>query len=212
MNNNLIYDYGFWSLVLFNIGFFLLFVLGFVKPMKKVEWKSMGVFVAFIVALFTEMFGFPLTIYFLTGILGNRYPSLNPFSHRSGHLWLVFLGIENSDTAFMLIHLLSVGLIVGGLILIALGWKKIHKANGRLVTNGIYSWVRHPQYLGIFLLTIGFLIQWPTLVTLAMCPILIFAYYKLVKKEEKYLKQNFGYIYAEYQKKVPPFIPRLFPR
>ena len=92
----------------------------------------------------------------------------------------------------------------------ALGWQKIHKAPGKLVTNGIYARVRHPQYLGTFLLMMGFLIQWPTLATLAMCPILTFAYCKLAKKEEKYLKQNFGYAYAEYQKKVPPFIPQLF--
>lgn len=212
MNGNAVYDYGFWSIVIFNIGFFLLFVLSFVKPMKKVEWKRMGVLIAFIVALFTEMFGFPLTIYFLTGILGNRYPSLNPFSHRSGHLWLVFLGIENSHTAFAVIHVVSVGLVVGGLVLMALGWKKIHKAYGELVTSGIYSRVRHPQYLGIFLFMIGFLIQWPTLVTVAMFPILIFAYYKLAKKEEGYLKHNFGYIYLEYENKVPAFIPRLFSR
>jgi len=212
MNDNPRYDYGFWSLVLFNIGFFLLFILGFIKPKKKIEWKSMRVLIAFIVALFTEMFGFPLTIYFLTGVLGNRYPSLDPFSNRSGHLWLVFLGIENSDITFLLIHLVNIGFIVGGSTLMALGWKKIHKAKGELVTTGIYSWVRHPQYLGIFLLMVGFLILWPTLVTVAMFPILMFSYYKLARKEEEYLKQNFGYTYVEYQKKVPPFIPRLFPR
>jgi len=87
----------------------------------------------------------------LIGILGNRYPSLSPFSHRSGHLWQVFLGIENSDMAFLLIYLASIGSIVGGLILMTLGWQKIHKAPGKLVTNGIYARVRHPQYLGIFL-------------------------------------------------------------
>jgi len=212
MNSNTVYDYGFWNIVLLSIGFFLLFVLGFIQPIKKVEWKSMGVFIAFIVALFTEMFGFPLTVYLLTGILGNRYPSLNPFSNRSGHLWLVFLGIENSDTAFVLIHVVSVGLIVGGVILMALGWQKIHKAKGKLVTDGIYGWIRHPQYLGIFLLMIGFLIQWPTIATLAMCPILTPAYYKLAKKEEEYLRHNFGYIYTEYERKVPPFFPHFFQR
>lgn len=63
------FAYGFWFLVIVNVDLF-----------------------AFFAALFTKMYGFPLTIYILTGILGSKYPALNPFSHASGHLWLTFLG------------------------------------------------------------------------------------------------------------------------
>ncbi len=86
------FAYGLWSLVAVNVGLFVFFLLSFLTPIKRREWRSMGVTIAFFVALFTEMYGFPLTIYILTGILGSEYPSLNPFSHVSGHLWLVLFG------------------------------------------------------------------------------------------------------------------------
>lgn len=89
---SILYAYGFWSLAVVNIALFAFFILSFLTPIKKREGRSMGVTLAFFVALFTEMYGFPLTIYILTGILGSKYPALNPFSHVSGHLWLTFLG------------------------------------------------------------------------------------------------------------------------
>src|SRR4030066_1431649 len=89
---NISYSYGLWSLVIVNVALFAFFILSYLAPVKKREWRSMGVTLAFFVALFTEMYGFPLTIYIITGILGSRYPALNPFSHASGHLWLALLG------------------------------------------------------------------------------------------------------------------------
>ena len=167
----------------------------------------MGATLAFFVALFTEMYGFPLTIYILTGILGSKYPALNPFSHASGHLWLTFLG--GGSLMMTVIHLISNGLVVIGFALMWKGWKLIHAAKGELVTEGPYAYARHPQYAGLFLVMIGMLIQWPTIITAVMFPVLVLTYYHLSKKEESEMIKLFGEEYRKYAEKTPMFIPRL---
>lgn len=204
------YAYGMWPVVVFNVLIFSFFVVSFIKPKGKVEWASMGAFVGFIVALFTEMYGFPLTIYLLSSWMGKSYPVLNPFSHSHGHLWLVWLGLADSAWAMTVLHIVSNVMIFGGLYIIHEGWVLIHAAGGkRLVTEGIYAYLRHPQYTGMFLITLGFLLQWPSLLTLIMWPILMFAYYRLAMKEEKDVEKIFPKQYEEYRKKVPAFIPKL---
>jgi methanethiol S-methyltransferase len=204
---NVPYGYGFWSLVVFNAAFFVIFTLSFLTPLRRREWRSFGVYSAFIVALFTEMYGFPLTIYILTAVLGSRYPALNPFSHASGHLWVALLG--GGTTMMTAIHIVSNALMFGGLIIINCGWSRVHRAQGGLVTDGIYAWVRHPQYSGLFLITIGLLIQWPTILTAFTWPILLFVYVRLSKREEADMEQQFGEIYRAYAVGVPRFIPRI---
>ncbi|GAB6098443.1 isoprenylcysteine carboxylmethyltransferase family protein [Halanaerocella petrolearia] len=198
------YDYGLWKIVIVNIIWVLLFIISFVQPKKKREWRSMGVVSAFFVALFTEMYGFPLTIYFLTSVLGYKLPVLNPLAHESGHLLASFgVGV---DKAIIVCQIGS--LIFGlGMMIIGIGWWQIHRSNGELVTDGIYSYLRHPQYLGIFLLTVGMMIQWPTISTLVMWPILIYSYYRLAKKEERDVLNEFGQEYKEYIKNTPAFFP-----
>ncbi len=202
----ILYAYGFWSLVVVNVGLFAFFLLSFLRPLKKREWRSMGATLAFFVALFTEMYGFPLTIYILTGFLGSKYPALNPFSHASGHLWLTFLG--GGAAMMTVIHLISNGLVFAGFVIMWKGWKLIHGAKGGLVTNGLYAYVRHPQYTGLFVVMIGMLIQWPTIITALMFPVLIFAYYRLSKKEESDMVKMFGEEYKHYMERTPMFIPR----
>lgn len=201
------YAYGFWSLVVANVLLFLFFILSFLTPLRKREWRSMGVTVAFLIALFTEMYGFPLTIYILTAVLGSRYPALNPFAHESGHLWVTFFG--GGAAMLTLIHVVSNGLMILGFYMMGAGWARIHKATGGLVTDGIYGYIRHPQYAGLFIITIGLLIQWPTIITAAMWPVLIFAYYRLAKREEGEMEKEFGDAYKKYKEEVPMFIPRL---
>ncbi|MBI1963837.1 MAG: isoprenylcysteine carboxylmethyltransferase family protein [Candidatus Rokubacteria bacterium] len=203
------WGYGFWSLVVVNAAIFVLLALSYLAPVKRREWRSFGVFVGFVVALFTEMYGFPLTIYVLTAVLGNRYPALNPFSHASGHLWLTLLGGGAWMSA--VIHLVSNGLMLAGLLLIGAGWRRIHGAHGALVTDGVYARMRHPQYAGLFLITIGMLIQWPTIVTVATWPLLILVYYRLARREEREAERQFGDGYREYRARVPMFVPRLRP-
>jgi protein-S-isoprenylcysteine O-methyltransferase Ste14 len=202
--------YGLWPVVVFNILIVVLFALSFVKPKRAIEWRSMGIFIGFIVALFTEMYGLPLTIYFLSQWLGTSYPVLSPYSHNNGHLWLVLLGLSNSEVAMTVLHLISNGLIIFGFYLLYAGWSLIYKSEGKhLVTAGIYSHIRHPQYAGLFVITVGFLIQWPTLITLLLWPFLIFAYYRLAKHEEAEVAKQFPQEYAAYRAAVPGYLPRI---
>lgn len=201
------FAYGFWSLVVVNVALFVFFILSFLTPIKKREWRSMGVTIAFFVALFTEMYGFPLTIYILTGILGSKYPALNPFSHASGHLWLTFFG--GGPAMMNVIHIVSNGLVIIGFAIMWNGWKLIHSAKGELVTGGPYAYVRHPQYSGLFIVMIGMLIQWPTIITALMFPVLIFVYYRLSKREESEMIKLFGEEYKRFMEKTPMFVPRL---
>jgi protein-S-isoprenylcysteine O-methyltransferase Ste14 len=151
------------------------------------------------------MYGFPLTVFILTSLLGSKYPALDPFSHRSGHLLLTFLGGGAMVQVF--IHLVSNGLMVFGFIIMGMGWRKIHSAQGGLVTDGVYNKVRHPQYVGLFLVSAGLLVQWPTIPTLLSWPILMGVYYKLAKREEREMVMRFGEDYLSYKKRVPGFFP-----
>src|SRR4030065_2561808 len=120
------YAYGFWSLVIVNVALFAFFILSYLAPVKKREWRSMGVTLAFFVALFTEMSGFPLTIYLLSGWLGSRYPGLDLLSHDAGHLWNTLLGWKG-DPHFNPLHLLSNVFIFGRFLLPSPRWKALYQ-------------------------------------------------------------------------------------
>lgn len=203
------YAYGMWPAVVISVGIFIFFGLSYLKPKKRWEWRSMGVFSAFTVALFTEMFGFPLTIYLLTSVLGSRYPVIDPFTHINGHLWAALAG--GSMYVWGLVMLLSWAAIISGLVIMGRGWRLIHKANGELVISGLYRRVRHPQYFGLFLITVGFLIQWPTIITVVMWPVLMLMYYRLARREEREMEAHFGDQYVSYRQQVPMLLPRLGP-
>ena len=201
------YAYGMWFFVAINAGIFIFFALSYLKPKRRWEWRSMGAFGAFTVALFTEMYGFPLSIYALTSILGNRYPVTNPFTHSNGNLWAVFLG--GSEYVSGLFMFLGSVAMIAGLVVMGKAFKQIHGAKGELVTTGLYSRMRHPQYSGLFLITVGMFIQWPTLVTVAMWPVLMFMYYRLAVREEREMEAAFGERYMDYKREVSMFLPRL---
>lgn len=202
--------YGLWLLAAINAAVFILFALSFAKPQSPRDWRSFGAFSAFIIALFTEMYGFPLTIYLLTGWLGQRYPALDPLAHDAGHLWSTLLGLKG-DPHFSFLHILSAVAIFGGFALLASAWKVLHAAQrqGRLAVTGPYAHVRHPQYLGFIVIMAGFLLQWPTLPTLVMFPILVAMYVRLARREERDALAQFGDNYRGYMARVPGFWPRL---
>lgn len=199
------YSYGLWAAVAINVVIFVFFVLGFLRPRQRWEWRSMGVFSAFVIALFTEMYGFPLSIYLLTSVLGSQYPVTNPFNHLNGNLWAVFTG----GSAYLSGGLMLLGGagMIGGLVIMGKAWRQIYRANGELVTSGLYRRVRHPQYLALFLITLSFLIQWPTIITIAMWPVLMLMYYRLARREEREIEARFGASYSEYKQRVPMWLP-----
>lgn len=201
------YAYGNWILVIISSIVFLAFLKSSFKPKTKTDWHTYNMFAAFIVSLFVEMYGFPLTIYLLTSWFGNKFLNID-FSHNAGHLLNSFLGLKG-DPHFSPFHILSNILIVAGLIIISIAWDTLYKVqkNKKLATGGIYEYVRHPQYTGFIAIIVGFLLQWPTLITLLMAPILIVRYIKLAKSEEDAMVQEYGEEYVNYKKKTPAFFP-----
>ena len=202
--------YGLWSLVILNSLVFIIFAFSFAKPQTQRDWRSFSAFSAFIVALFTEMYGFPLTIYLLSGWLQSRYPGVDWFAHDSGHLLEILFGWK-ANPHFGPFHLLSFAFIGGGFILLSNAWRVLYAAqkNHTLAATGPYARIRHPQYVGFVLIMFGFLLQWPTLLTLIMFPILVYMYVRLARREEQEVERAFGEAYARYAARTPAFIPRL---
>ena len=200
--------YGLWSLVIINSAVFIFFGLSFAKPQSRRDWRSFGAFSAFIVALFAEMYGFPLTIYLLSGWLQSRYPRLDLMSHDAGHLWSTIFGFKGNPH-WGALHILSNLLILAGFLLIGAAWRVLHDAQQRhmLATTGAYAYVRHPQYVGFIVIMVGFLLQWPTLLTLVMFPILLVMYVRLAKREEAEVAAAFGESYRRYAAVTPAWIP-----
>ena len=203
-------DYGLWQLVIVNSLIILIFAFGFFQPQTKRDWRTFGAFSAFVVALFTEMYGFPLTIYLLSGWLTSRFPETNWFSHNSSHLLQTLLG-WSGDAHFSPLHIISGILVLGGLILLAVSWKVLYRAqrNYEIACRGPYSKIRHPQYAAFIVIMVGFLVQWPTLPTLLMFPVLVWLYIRLARREEKEALAMFGEQYAQYAENTPRFIPEL---
>lgn len=201
--------YGLWTLVLLNSAVFILFAFSFYKPKSSRDWRSFGMYAAFIVALFTEMYGFPLTIYLLSGWLAQRFPGVNFLSHDAGHLLEVMFGWR-ANPHFGPFHLLSNALIFGGFWLLASAWNVLFHAQRehRLAATGPYARIRHPQYAAFVLIMSGFLLQWPTLPTLVMFPVLLALYVRLAKREEQEALAEFGDAYRDYQARTPAFMPR----
>ncbi|WP_321948334.1 isoprenylcysteine carboxylmethyltransferase family protein [Paraburkholderia sp. J10-1] len=202
--------YGLWGLALVNSLVFIIFAFSFFKPSTKRDWRTFGAFSAFIVALFAEMYGFPLTIYLFSGWLQSRFPQTDLFAHDSGHLWWMMTG-RHGNPHFAFPHLLSLVFIFGGLYLLAQAWYVLYAAQraGKLATSGAYARIRHPQYIAFIVIMFGFLLQWPTLVTLVMFPVLAFMYVRLAVSEEHEAEEQFGQTWRDYAAGTPRFIPRL---
>ena len=201
--------YGLWVLVIANSAIFVLFAFSFFKPQTARDWRSFGAFSAFIVALFTEMYGFPLTLYLLSGWLQTRYPGVDWLSHDAGHLLEMLFGWK-ANPHFGPFHLMSFVLIGAGFMLIGAAWRVLYTAqrSGTLATGGPYGHIRHPQYAGFVLVLLGFLLQWPTLLTLAMFPVLVAMYVRLARSEEQQAEVEFGAAWRRYAATVPAFVPR----
>jgi protein-S-isoprenylcysteine O-methyltransferase Ste14 len=197
--------YGNWGLVITMVVISLFFIFKYIPMRTRLGKRSGGALMAFVVALFAEMYGFPLTIYLLAHFVGIEIP----LDHISGHLLgdlITWLGLGNG---WFIVMLLSNLLLIAGIWLVFSGWEQVYRAEGRLVTDGVYAWVRHPQYTGIFVITLGFMIQWPTLATLILWPFVIGMYVQLARREEQDVLKEFPVEYAEYRESTPMFFPRL---
>lgn len=217
MKHDGVQAYGLWGLVIVNSVIFIFFALSFFKPQSRADWRSFGAFSAFLIALFTEMYGFPLTIYFLSGWLQTLFPEIDWLSHDAGHLLEMLFGWQGNPH-FGPFHLASFVFIGAGFWLIAAAWRALHAAQKReqLATEGLYRYLRHPQYLGFILIMLGFilimlgfLLQSPTLLTLAMFPVLTFMYVKLAIREERDSEARFGEAWRQYAAETPRFIPAI---
>lgn len=201
--------YGLWTLVAINSAVFIVFLYSFAKPRTTRDWRSFGAISAFIVALFTEMYGYPLTIYVLSGWLQSRYPNVDWLAHDAGHLIEMLFGWRGNPH-FGPFHVLSFAFIGGGFWLLAAAWKVLYAAQRThaLATAGPYAHIRHPQYAAFMLIMLGFLVQWPTILTLAMFPVLVYMYVRLARREEREVEVEFGAEYRRYAARTPAFIPR----
>ena len=202
--------YGLWTLVVLNSAIFLMFAFSFSKPQTPRDWRTFGAFAAFVVALFVEMYGFPLSIYLLSGWLQTKYPSLDLLSHNTGHLWSTLLG-EKGDPHFSPLHIASYVFLGFGFYLLSAAWNVLYHAQQRnaLAKAGPYARIRHPQYVAFVLVLVGFLLQWPTLLTLVMFPILVVMYARLAITEEKEMRKRFGAEFEVYAAHTPRFLPSL---
>lgn len=200
------YAYGSWGIVITMVLISLFFIFKFIPMRTRLGKRSGGALIAFIVALFAEMYGFPLTIYLLSHFVGIEIP----FDHISGHLLGDLITYLKLGNGWFVVMLLSNVLLVIGIWVVSAGWELVYKSEGKLVTHGVYAYIRHPQYTGIFIITLAFMIQWPTLATLVLWPFVIAMYVRLAKQEEKDVTQQFPEEYREYMQRTPRFFPKLF--
>lgn len=196
---------GHWMLALIMIVVGLWIIFRYLAPRGWKEWRNAGIIQAFVIALYAEMYGFPLTIYLLTSFLDVDIPWL----HSKGHLWATLLGL--GETGAMVEMFLGLGIVIMGITLVFRGWHLIYEAQGKskLVTEGVYRYMRHPQYTGIFMALFGQLIHWPTLLTFLFFPVIVLAYFGLARKEERAMLSAFGEDYRNYMQNVPMFFPKM---
>jgi len=202
--NETIAHSGVWVLAIIMIVIVSWLLYKYLAPKSWHEWAGAGVIQAFIIALYAEMYGFPLTIYLLARFGGLDKTDLN------ANLWSSLVGM--GETGMMISMILGYALLFIGIGLFFQGWRQVHKARqgNKLVTDGLYALSRHPQYTGLFIALFGEgVVHWPTLFSIGLLPIIVFIYYRLSLREEKKVIEQFGDEYLAYRSKVPMFIPRL---
>jgi protein-S-isoprenylcysteine O-methyltransferase Ste14 len=196
-----------YDLIILNLALFFLFALiGSLefrnKGLRRVWGASVSIMVAesfgfsqrlasalsFIISFYIAMQGIPVSIYSILWVFG---------ADPNGWILPNNLFLEITGIAMF---------FIGGL-LVMLGWSKIFNNKGNLVTDGIYKYVRHPQYLGILLATLSLIIYRFSPISLMLWPVLAIIYYRLARKEERDVESKFGEKYREYRRSVPMILP-----
>jgi len=174
----------------------------YLAPKSWREWASAGLVQAFIIALYAEMYGFPLTIYLLARFFGLDSGNLN------ANLWSTLLGL--GETGMLISMLLGYALLFIGIGLFIQGWRELYRAHqlDQIATGGLYDLVRHPQYTGLFIGIFGEgVVHWPTIFSVTVFPAIVLAYVMLARREERRMVEEFGEEYRAYQQRVPMFFP-----
>jgi protein-S-isoprenylcysteine O-methyltransferase Ste14 len=202
MNGHIAHS-GAWGLAIIMIVIASWFLYRYLAPRNWREWASAGVVQAFIIALYAEMYGFPLTIYLLVRVFGldRQYVSAS--------LWSTLLGV--GGTGMMISMLIGYSIAIFGIVLFIEGWREVYRARqeNRLVTDRLYAFVRHPQYFGLFIALFGEgVVHWPTILSVGFFPVIVVVYYFLARKEERTMLARFGDEYRAYMRRTPMFIPR----
>ena len=203
MNENIAHS-GVWALAAIMIVLVTWVLYRYLAPKTWHEWASAGLVQAFIIALYAEMYGFPLTIYLLVRFFGLDSPNLN------ANLWSTLLGM--GELGMFISMLFGYVLLFIGIGIFIQGWRELYHARqkSQLVTTGMSRYVSHPQYTGLFLGLFGEgIVHWPTLFSVAIFPIIVLAYTLLARSEERKVLEQFGDEYRNYQASVPMFIPRI---
>ncbi|WP_458186610.1 methyltransferase family protein [Haladaptatus sp. NG-WS-4] len=193
---------GAWGLALIIIVLVSWMFYRYFAPQSWREWVGASVVQAFIIALYAEMYGFPLTIYLLVRFFGldRDYVSTN--------LWSTLLGV--GELGMFLSMLVGYTVVFLGISLVVQGWRQLHQARreDRLVTEGVYGYVRHPQYTGLFVALFGEgIIHWPTVFSVGLFPVIVLAFTWLARKEERDVIEEFDAEYRRYRVQVPMFFP-----
>ncbi len=194
---------GVWGLAAIMIVVASWFFYRYLAPKSWREWASAGLVQAFIIALYAEMYGFPLTIYLMVRFFGLDGANLN------SSLWSTLLGV--GELGMLISMVLGYALLFVGIGLFAQGWRELYRAQKekRLATGGLYAFVRHPQYTGLFIGLFGEgVVHWPTIFSVGLFPVIVLVYWLLARREEKRVLQEFGDEYRAYQQRVPMFFPR----
>lgn len=195
---------GIWIFALIMIVIASWILYRFLAPQSWREWAGAGLVQAFIIALYAEMYGFPLTIYLMVRFFGLDKTNV------SANLWSTLVGF--GEIGMMISMLLGYGLLFIGIGLFIQGWRELYRARRehRLATDGLYAYVRHPQYTGLLLGLFGEgVVHWPTVFSITVYPIIVIAYVLLALREEKKAIEEFGDEYRDYQQRVPRFFPRM---
>lgn len=190
-----------WISVVLWIVLYGVFIL-FIPFYRKSQRRPSSVYLAFVIAYALEMFGVPMSMYVIAWLFGSTLPDGVLWGHTLnqviGH-WGMYIGLAISGI---------------GAVLVIVGWRTIYKhywskeaGKGELVTEGIYGYIRHPQYTGFMLITLGMMFEWVTLPLLIMWPLLGVLYYRLARKEERDMEAEFGDAYRAYKARTSMFIP-----